>query len=247
MSLELNQLIELQELDLEIQRVADRLSMIPVERETREREFEQYAAEFLALKSKYEDNVANRKQLEEELAVTQQHHEKYQQDKMRVRNEKEYAAVLREIDATKKQIGVLETEVLKLMEEAEKLNSELTVLSPDVEKRRGEVDMILAELEREGEEAQKASVGLAARRQELAQAVPKPLFATYDRMSRTKRGQALAEVRDGICSACRMKVRPKLFSDVRKGDQMMTCESCGRILYYRPERSDSAEAATVKE
>lgn len=247
MSLELNQLIELQELDLEIQRVADRLSMIPVERESREREFEQFAAEFLALKSKYEDNVANRKQLEEELAVTQQHHEKYQQDKMRVRNEKEYAAVLREIDATKKQIGVLETEVLKLMEETEKLSSELTVLSPDVERKRSEIDLIISELEHEGNEVRDASVRLAARRKELAQLVPRQLFATYDRMSRTKRGQALSEIRDGICSACRMKVRPKLFSDVRKGDQLMTCESCGRILYYRPAQSDSAEAATVKD
>jgi len=244
---ELNQLIELQELDLEIQRVADRLSMIPVERERVEGEFEQFAAEFLALKSKYESNVANRKQLEEELAVTQQHHEKYQQDKMRVRNEKEYAAVLREIDATKKQISALETEVLKLMEENEKLGAELARLSPDVEKRRGEIDLIIAELEREGEAARNASLRLKARREELAQNVPKPLFDTYDRMSRVKRGQALSEVRDGICTACRMKVRPKLFSDVRKGDQMITCESCGRILYYRPEQADSAEAATVKE
>lgn len=247
MSHELNQLIELQELDLEIQRVADRLSMIPVERERIEREFEQFAAEFLALKSKHEDNVANRKQLEEELAVTQQHHEKYQQDKMRVRNEKEYAAVLREIDATKKQISALETEVLKLMEENEKLGAELSRLSPDVEKRRGEIDLIIVELEHEDEEARNASVNLNARREQLAQNVPRALFATYDRMSRVKRGQALAEVRDGICTACRMKVRPKLFSDVRKGDQMMTCESCGRILYYRPEQVDSAEAATVKE
>jgi uncharacterized protein len=240
---ELSQLIELQELDLEIQRVTDRLSRIPLERDQTENEFKQYAAEFLALKSKYEETLAERKQLEADLATTQQQHEKYKQDLMRVRNEKEYATALREIDATKKQTGQLETEILKRMEELERLEGEVTVSAPDVERKRSDTDRYLTELDRECQQAATLLEEYRSRREKISTQIPKHLFSTYDRMSRLRRGQALAEVRNGICSACRMRVRPKIFSDVRKGDQLVTCESCGRILFYRSEESKSAEAA----
>jgi predicted nucleic acid-binding Zn-ribbon protein len=241
-SAELSQLIELQELDTEIQRVTDRLARIPVEREQVESEFNQYAAEFLALKSKYEQTLEERKQLESELTSTQHHHEKYKQDLMRVRNTKEYETALREIDATKKQIGVLETEILRRMEEVERLDAELAVSAPDVERKRAEADLALQSLDQEREQSEHQLAAFAASREQLASRVPRQLFATYDRMARLRRGQALAELRDGICLACRMKVRPKVFSDVRKGDQMITCENCGRILYYRPASAQSAEA-----
>jgi predicted nucleic acid-binding Zn-ribbon protein len=240
---ELNQLIELQELDLEIQRINDRVSRIPAERDQIESDFKQYAAEFLDLKSKYEQTLEDRKQLEAELATTQQHHEKYKQDLMRVRNPKEYETALREIDTTKKHASSLETEILKRMEELEKLEVEVTEKSPDVDRKRAEVDQNLVTLESELQEAARHLAVYNERRSQLAQQLPRQLFANYDRMARGRRGQALAEIRsDGICSACRIKVRAKVFSDVRKGDQMITCESCGRILYYRAEPAQSSEA-----
>lgn len=246
MSPELSQLIELQELDLEIQRISDRLSGIPVEREATETEFKQHASEFLDLKSKHEQTLEDRKQLEADLITTQQNHEKFEADKTRVRNEKEYTAVLREIDVARKHIGALETEILKRMDDIEKLDTELAARAPDVERMRADVDSILAGLDQEQKEADLLLASFIERRRHLASKMPKSLFSSYDRMSRLRRGQALAEVRnDGICVACRVKVRPKIFSDVRKGDQLVTCENCGRILYYRTETSESAEAATT--
>jgi len=244
---ELSQLIELQELDLEILRITERLAKIPVEREQIENEFNQFAAEFLALKNRYEQTLKDRKQLEADLADTQQKHEKFQQDKMRVNNEKEYSAVLREIDSSKKLISSLETEILKRMEEIEQMESELKVQAPAIETKRGEVDSTLVSLDREREEALRLSVELEDRRRGLCEKLPRDLFSTYDRMSRSKRGQALSEIIDGVCTACRMKVRPKVFSDVRRGDQMITCESCGRILFYRSEPQQSAEMAMSNE
>lgn len=246
MSPELSQLIELQELDLEIQRVSGRLSRIPEERESIENEFKQHAAEFLDLKSKHEQTLEDRKQLEIELATTQQNLDKFEQDKTRVRNEKEYTAVLREIDTSRKHVGTLETDILKRMEELEKLDTDLAERAPGVERMRAEVDTTLAALAGESEAANRQLAEFVEHRKKLASQMPRALFASYDRMSRLGKGQALAEVRsNGICVACRVRVRPKIFSDVRKGDQLVTCENCGRILYYRNETSQSAGATTM--
>jgi uncharacterized protein len=241
---ELSQLIELQELDLDIQRITDRLARIPVEREKIESEFQTQASEFLALQSTHEKHIADRKQLEIELAAAQQLHEKYKQDLMKVRNEKEYSTVLREIDATKKQVATYETEILRRLEEVEKLEKEIGDGAPDVERKRSEVDQFLVMLDSEVSDSNASLATLNRRREELVSLIPRAMLSTYDRMSRTKRGQALAAIRDGICSACRVRVRPKVFSDVRRGDQMITCESCGRILYYRPNTPQTAEAST---
>lgn len=246
MSPELSQLIELQELDIEIQRTSERLSRIPEERDRTETEFKQHAAEFLDLKSKHERTLEDRKQLEAELATTQQNHEKFERDKTRVQNEKEYTAVLREIDTARKHISSLETDILKRMEEIETLDADLAARAPDVERMRADVDLGLVALDKEHEEASRLLFEFRERRKKLASHMPKHLFSNYERLSKLGRGQALAEVRsNGICAACRVRVRPKIFSDVRKGDQLIICENCGRILYFRNETPQSAGAATL--
>jgi len=243
---ELSQLIELQELDLEILRISDRLARIPVERDQIENEFNQRASEFLALKDTHRQTLEQRTQREQELATTQVNLEKFEQDKMRVKNEKEYTAVLREIDAARKHVSALESEILTLMEAADKFDNEITEKTPEVEQLRAQVDQTLATLDQECRTGDKQLAAINQRRSQLASLLPKALFSTYDRMSRLRRGQALAEIsNEGICAVCRMRVRPKVFSDVRKGDQLITCESCGRILYYRSENSQSAEAASL--
>jgi len=239
---ELHQLIELQELDLEIQRISDRLARIPTERDQVENEYKQYASEFLGLQSKHEQILKDRKQLETELAAVQEHHDKYKQDLMRVTNQKQYETALREIDATKKHASALESEILKRMEEIDKLESDLKERAPDAERKRGETDERLAALSIEREEAEAKLADLSESRNAIIARMPASLSSNYDRMSRRGRGQALAAISaEGVCTACRMKVRPKVFSDVRKGDQLLMCEHCGRILYYRAEPTHPAE------
>ena len=242
---ELSKLIELQELDLEMLTVSDRLAGIPAERSQVESNFNQYAVEFLALKSRYEQTLEDRKRLDAELLETQQNHEKYKQDLMRVRNEKEYVTALREIDATRKHVSTLETEILKSMEELEKLEADVTQQAPDIEKKRAECDSELLALEQEAATAEQRLAAIGHRRSELAEQIPRNLLDMYERVARGRRGQALSEVRNSTCTACRMRVRPKVFSDVRRGDQLITCDNCSRILFYRPDTSKSASEAVV--
>src|SRR4029453_5145094 len=76
---------------------------------------------------------------------------------------------------------------------------------------------------------------LRAERGAKMQSLSPAARATYERLSRMRSGFALAEARDYSCMACRMKIRPQVFADIRKGDSIITCESCGRILYFKAE------------
>jgi predicted nucleic acid-binding Zn-ribbon protein len=59
-------------------------------------------------------------------------------------------------------------------------------------------------------------------------------YQRYERVRKGRRGVAVAEAVEGRCSACNMVIRLQFFQDLKKGDQVMACESCSRILYYNP-------------
>jgi len=60
------------------------------------------------------------------------------------------------------------------------------------------------------------------------------VYRQYERIRKGRRGVAIAEAVDGRCSACHMTIRLQFFQDLKKGDQVMNCESCSRILYCNP-------------
>jgi uncharacterized protein len=60
------------------------------------------------------------------------------------------------------------------------------------------------------------------------------VYRRYELSRKSRRGIGIAEVVDGRCSVCHMGLRPQFFQDLRKGNEVMVCESCQRILYYNP-------------
>jgi uncharacterized protein len=74
--------------------------------------------------------------------------------------------------------------------------------------------------------------------------LPKPMATMFNRIAaRIRDGIAVAEARNGACTACFMALRPQVMADVRRGTEVITCDNCNRILYYEPE--NAAQPATV--
>ena len=230
---ELSQLLSLQEADLEIKRITEEIATLPARQQTIESQFAESVREHLDLKAEYEAALSTRQRLESDIATEQQQHEKFKGDLMKARNEKEYATAVREIDSTKKAVGTFETELLKVMEKVETLERDVQEKSPEIETRRVEVDKQLAEIAASAEASQRRLDSLVADRSALYSTLGMTAKAIYDRVSRLRGGIVLAEAIDYSCQACRMKIRPQVFNDIRRGDNIIPCEACGRVLFYR--------------
>jgi len=230
---ELSHLISLQDADVEIKRLKEEIESLPARRAELERQFAESVKEYLAIKQELEDSRASRRRLEGELEHEQQKHQKFKNDLMKATNEREYTTAVREIDVTRKAISALETEVLKLMERIEKLDAQVAERTPEMESRRVEIDRQLKEWLATADANQQRLETLRAERGPMIQSLSPDARATYERLSKMRSGFALAEARDYSCMACRMKIRPQVFADIRKGDSIITCESCGRILYIK--------------
>lgn len=235
MNSELSHLITLQDADVEIKQLKEEIESLPARRESLERQFAESVKEYLGIKQELEDAQVSRRRLEIELDQEQQKHQKFKNDLMKATNEREYTTAVREIDVARKAISALETKVLKLMERIEKLDAQVAERTPEMESRRVEVDRQLKEWLAAADTNQQRLETLRAERGAKMQSLSPVARATYERLSRMRSGFALAEARDYSCMACRMKIRPQVFADIRKGDSIITCESCGRILYFKVE------------
>jgi len=228
---DLERLIALQNLDSKIQELKSQLNAIPTERERIEARFNDFSATYTNARTRLEQAQAEHRQLNRELEEAQSKHEKYKQDLMKVRNDKEYTVCLREIDSSKKEASQLETKILQLMEEIDKLEKEVAEYAPEIEQRRQIADKELAICDQELAQAQQNVDIKVKERDTLLAAISKPLLSRYERLSR-RSGSALSEAKNGACSTCRMTIRPQMLSEIRRGDELIDCENCSRILYY---------------
>jgi predicted nucleic acid-binding Zn-ribbon protein len=81
---------------------------------------------------------------------------------------------------------------------------------------------------------QKASNDLSTERARIVSSTTPAAYQRYERARKARKGIGIAEAVDGRCSACNLTLRPQFFQDLKRGSEIMSCESCQRILYYNP-------------
>ena len=152
-----------------------------------------------------------------------------------VKTNKEYSAVLAEIEGLKVDKGRIEEEILGLMEAQERMTREVAEAEGRFKRQEQEskVQEAAATEEQRALEADLAVV--RAERDSLARDVPRDLLTQYTRLLRGRGGLAVAVVgSNGICTGCRLALTPQRFNELRQSSQILTCEGCGRILFYQP-------------
>ncbi|HJR07788.1 MAG TPA: C4-type zinc ribbon domain-containing protein [Pyrinomonadaceae bacterium] len=211
------------------------MNAIPQRRAEIEKEFEQRAFEFRAIENRRDAARTERTRLETEIAETRSKAGHADKALMSSTNEKEYAAAIREADAARKHISELETKVLEQMEAFDGAEKEIGEHEPQIAQMRAELEAKLKAFEEQTRTQADELTRLRAERERMAAELPKPMAAMYNRISsRIRDGVAVAEARNGSCSACFMSLRPQVMSQVRLGEEIITCDNCNRILYYVP-------------
>jgi predicted nucleic acid-binding Zn-ribbon protein len=232
---ELKQLIALQNADKCIRRLKAELDAVSERRAEIDKEFDQRAFEFKTAETQRDAARERRAALETELAETRQKAEHADRALMASTNEKEYTAAIREADAARKHASQLETQILEQMEAVEGAEKRMGELDPEVAKLRQERDERVAAFDQQVERERQELEDCRRDRERLLIELPKQMGVMYDRISkRIRDGVAMAEAKNGACTACRMALRPQIMADVRRGEEIITCDNCNRILYYAP-------------
>jgi uncharacterized protein len=170
---------------------------------------------------------------EKDLEVVQGKRAKNEARLYEVKTNKEYSAVLIEIEEIKQEKARMEEEVLVLMEAQERFTSDIREAEARFKQRESEGRSQEATLTEQLRGIEADLAGVRTERKELASKLPRNILADYDRILRARAGLALVPVtKPNFCGACRMTITPQRLQELRAQSSLIPCESCGRYLYW---------------
>lgn len=144
---------------------------------------------------------------------------------------KEYSAIITQINGIKADSSLLEEEILKYFDELDELTKVGKELGAGIKEEEREFEEFSRKNQQEKEELDKELFALDKNREELGRDIDKAVLDTYTKVLESKEGLAIVPVRDGICHGCFMKVTTNDIARMMKGDSLFRCRTCARILY----------------
>lgn len=227
----LEQLLRLQRLDTAIRSLGHDLQQIPKKSVLIDEKVR-------AVKEPLDTILAEKRDLEkgrgEFEAALKSLEEKERQLKLKmpeIRSNDEYGALLREMDATKRERDKTEDRSLKAMERLESIDAEVQPLQKAYEEGEAGVAAEREALKAEQDAISKQLLGLKKEREELQKKMSAGWFKKYTHIAAQRNGLAVAAVKGGTCQGCFIGVRPKLVQDLHYAEEVVSCEGCQRILY----------------
>ncbi len=177
----------------------------------------------------------DRRNLEKEAATQQARLSKFKDQSGSVKTNKEYQALLHEIDIAKHELDQAEERILGHMEAADALVADVKNAESNLAATKKQVEAERQALERELADVEQQLVAALQERQDLVGHLDKRLVSMFETLSRGRKGISVTQAtKEGLCAACYVRLRPHLFSQVRENQQIIQCENCQRILYWIP-------------
>ncbi|MEP6960827.1 MAG: C4-type zinc ribbon domain-containing protein [Acidobacteriota bacterium] len=228
---------QLQTLDQRLAFLDKEVAELPRHIAAIEKALESHLRKLGADKAALAANLKDRKNLEVEIQTNQQKVSKLREQMLSAKNNEQYKAFQNEIDFAEKAIRTAEDRILELMTASEPLDANVKQAEVALKQEQKTVEAEKARAREKTAIDQAELEKLRLEHKEVFTQLPRPTGAAYERIRKKWKGSVSVDASDGRCKACQMVLRPQFFQDLRKGTDLMFCESCGRVVYYNPPMS----------
>jgi len=229
---QLRQLINLQEIDNEIVQVKTRVLDHPKALAGIDQELQEVRQDYERLLEELEAFKKKRRGIEKEVEELEQRIKKSRAKLMEVKNNKEYKAMLTEIDDLTKSKSSQEDSLLEMMDQLEQLAEQAKERRKLLEAKTAAGDLRKEELKKAAESCARELVELENRRREVEVRIERSHLQKYEFLRNRLQGLAMAEARQGACRVCHIQIPPQMFNELQRQDRLIACPSCHRILYF---------------
>jgi predicted nucleic acid-binding Zn-ribbon protein len=175
------------------------------------------------------------RQIEKDIDALQQEERKFQSQLPMVKKNEEYTALLHEISDRKTKRSERETDLLMLMEEEQRVLGEVPALQKGLDAIQAETQARLQAIAVEEQKEKDEANELERQRQELVVRLPATMRSRYERIRGSRDGRAVVPIIKGSCGGCFRSQPPQMLQEARRGDRVITCDGCGRLLIWPPE------------
>jgi predicted nucleic acid-binding Zn-ribbon protein len=232
MKQELENLLEFQKVETEIARLNDTLKTFPdridaldAKQTSFEEAFEKDSAAMDVLKKKY-------RSLESDVHANESRIAKSQYKLGAVKTNKEYQAMLLEMEEIKEMNSGIEDEMIFCLEEMESFENELSQKKRVLKQLQAEMASEKSEIRREAEEKTKQLEEAERLHTRLIEEVDRALMADYLRVKRLVKFLAVVPVLQAVCQGCHRKIPPQMFIELQRSEQLKFCPHCDRLIFW---------------
>ncbi|RKX23672.1 MAG: hypothetical protein DRP46_14370 [Candidatus Zixiibacteriota bacterium] len=225
-------LLKLQVIDYDLGELERSKEYIPDMMENLKREIKESEELFQKTEKELSESKVMQKNLELEISTRQEELKKLQTQMMSIKTNKEYDALISQIDSVKEAISDRETQVLELIEKIEKLNGSIDDYRKNAEESRVQNEKQLAVLQEKMDSVgSKVSIKQDERHRIEVQ-VPKRTMSIYERVRKNRGGDVVVTVKKRASGSCYKALPPHRIQEIKRGDQIITCDNCGRMLVW---------------
>jgi len=242
---ELDRLIRLQDIETRATTARQRIADAPAEIAALDAKLTAASDAVAAAKQSVVDNQNVRRTLDRDLLAIQQRLSKYKEQLMEVKTNAEYHAMQHQIEAATAEVAKVEEQVLVNMLEADDLGTRLKATEAKLKADQGALIQERARIEAD---AKSHAASLEESDRERAALLPEMSRQTlemFERVLKARQGIAVAEAAGGLCTICRVRLRPQVYNTILKNEAIVQCDHCQRILYFAGvhQRSAAGQAA----
>jgi predicted nucleic acid-binding Zn-ribbon protein len=231
MNPDLERLIRLQRAESDLRRVEAELQEIPQKRALLEADLAEERGRLDHSREAQAQSQKARRQHEADLQDLEAKRSRYKGQLMEVKTNKEYTAMLHEIEGVEREIRGREDQILAEMEKSEALLAEVKAEEEAFKAAEGRARENGRALDDRAGALETERQRLAAERDAVAATVGAEVLELFQRVARL-RGVAVAEARDGMCQVCHVKLRLQMYAEIKRNEEIQQCPACNRILYY---------------
>ncbi|HOK06675.1 MAG TPA: C4-type zinc ribbon domain-containing protein [Syntrophales bacterium] len=237
---ELPTLIELQRIDTEIVKINQRKRDLPLAISRLDEEFKALTAEIDEARSRQEDLVKRHREKENLLKRAVETLKKTKDRLTEVKTNKEYQAVLKEIETLEKRNGEIEEEIIVLLDEIDTGRGVLQEKEARYAARRSEYEGRRRELEGQLEAIDRELAQQVEKGESLRKRVPEGLLRKYEQIKAINNGLAVVSAWKEVCGGCHMNIPPQLYNELMETDEIVLCPNCNRIIFWYDQSRESA-------
>jgi predicted nucleic acid-binding Zn-ribbon protein len=234
---DLKLVIRLQEIDNRLAELAREIAALPKHIAEIEKKLVSHERKLEGDRAALAANQKERKKCEGDIQMQEQKISKLKDQMLQAKTNDQYRAFQNEIDFCAKEIRKAEDRILELMGESEPLEKNVKAAEVALKAEKAQVEGEKTEARKRTAADESAAAELKKERGEIVGGLTPAVYQRYERARQSRRGIGIAEVIDGRCSVCQIALRPQYFQELRRGDQVLACESCQRILFYNPPQS----------
>jgi predicted nucleic acid-binding Zn-ribbon protein len=230
-------ILKLQAIDYELGELERSKDYLPDMINNLESEMQETSSALESFEKEVTEQTLLHKKLDIELATLNQELAKLQKQMQVIKTNKEYDALTNEIVNRKLRISSTEEEILKILTNMDDLKEKIKEYKKKLEELSKNNIAQLAYLKEELNSIEDKIKIKEGERKNLTVRIDKRLLATYERVKKGRGDQVVVTIKKRACTGCYKGIPPQKIQEIRKGDQIFTCDNCGRILIWSEDSS----------